>query len=229
MREMPLLEHVSELRKRIIFVGLFFIAAAALGIAVAPEAVIVLSGLVPEGSAKTASLSPLEMVHTQIKVGLIIALALSMPAIIYHMLVFIGPAATPRELSAIRLVMPAAALLFGAGMAAGTALFSEVFLRFLAMTGAASGVENLWSIGKVVSFIIWTGILSGLAFLMPLLMLLLNRMGILKRKSITGKRAFAYAAVFAIAAVVSPPDVFSQIIVAVPAIIIIEITLLLMR
>jgi sec-independent protein translocase protein TatC len=105
------------------------------------------------------------------------------------------------------------------------------FHWFLGFEGDRGGLqlEALPGTGDYLTLVMQFILAFGISFLLPVLLLLLNRAGIVSREQLVGARRYAIVGIFIIAAIVTPPDVVSQLMLAVPLILLFEGTLLFMR
>lgn len=223
------IEHLNDLRYRLLVVFLFFIVFFCIAVFLSP---LIINQIVADLSltnVKLVTLSPLEFVYTQIKIGFICALALSIPVIIYHLVRFVKPGLKNKEVQSIRYILPGFFLFFAAGVFFAYFVFLKVGLFFLANLSTLADISNFWSINKFISFIFMSCIILGCVFELPLVLLLLNKLNILKLSVLKKYRIYFYVIAFVLAALLTPPDVVTQILIALPLIILYEASLLVMR
>jgi sec-independent protein translocase protein TatC len=106
---------------------------------------------------------------------------------------------------------------------------SPLFIQLLYLSAAASGAQATYSIYEFVSFIAMLSLIFGFTFELPLVIFLLNRLGLVQKRMLTKYRRHAYVMFFILAALITPPDVFSLIIVAIPMIIFYEFSILIVK
>lgn len=228
--KLPLYEHLGELRRRflavIIFLFIFFIIGLSLSNFFIKR---IINDLVFIENVKIIGLTPLEYILTQIKVGLVISLIVTIPIIIYQVLVFIKPGLNKREKDAIKLILPTFVLLFLIGIVFAYFIFLPVVIYFLGNLSKGI-IENIWSINKFINFVLLSCFSFGLIFQLPLLLIILNRLGVINIKKLKKYRAHVYVLIFVLAAVITPtPDFITQLIVALPLIVLFEVTFLLLN
>lgn len=222
-------EHLKELRYRIIIIIIYFILFLFIGISLSPLIIKkIISGLVI-ANVELVSLSPLEFIYTQIKVGFIFSLIFTLPAILYHLIIFIKPGLKNREIIAISYIMPGFILLFILGIMFSYFIFLKASLFFLAKLSSLAAIENLWSINKFVSFILAISFALGMIFQLPLALLLLKKLNIIKVKALRKYRAHVYVFAFVISAIITPPDIVTMILISLPLIILYELSLFVMK
>lgn len=232
----PLLDHLIELRTRIIrallalgvgFAVCFYFADAILGILVQP-----LKDAFPEGEGRLIFTRLPEVFFVELKVALFAGFMVSFPVIANQLWAFVAPGLYAREKKAFLPFLLATPVLFGAGAALAYFVVMPVaFTFFLGFGGTTGGlaVEALPSAGDYLGLVMQFILAFGLTFLLPVLLLLLHRAGIVSRAQMVAARRYVIVVIFVIAAVVTPPDPGSQIVLAVPLWLLFEASLLLMR
>ena len=224
--KLPLYEHIGELRKRflkvVIFLFIFFIVGFSLSDFFIKR---IIDDLIFIENVKIVGLSPVEYILTQIKVGLLISFIITLPIIIYHLLVFIRPGLNKREKSGIKLVLPTFILLFLIGIVFAYFMFLPVAIYFLGNLSKGI-IENIWSINKFINFVLLSCLSFGIIFQLPLLLIVLNRLGVINVKVLKKYRAHIYVLIFLIAALITPPDIITQLIIGLPVILLYEVSLL---
>lgn len=228
--KLPLYEHLNELRRRfvvvIIFLFVFFIIGFSLSNFFIKR---IINDLIFIENVKIIGLTPMEYILTQVKVAFLISFIITLPIIIYQILVFIKPGLNKKERNALKLILPTFILLFLMGIAFAYFIFLPLTIYFLGNLSKGI-VENMWSINKFINFALLSCLSSGFIFQMPLLLMVLNRLGIVNVKGLKKYRAHIYVLIFIIAAVITPtPDFITQLIVALPLILLLEISFFLLN
>lgn len=232
----PLLDHLIELRTRVVrallalgvgFAICLYFADDILGILVYP-----LKQAFPNGQGQLIFTKLPEVFFVQLKVALFAGFFVSFPVIANQMWAFIAPGLYAREKKAFLPFLLATPVLFTAG--ASLAYFfvmPTAFKFFLGFGGTAGGlkVEALPSAGEYLSLVMQFILGFGVTFLLPVLLLLLHRAGIVTRAQMAAARRYVIVGIFIVAAIVTPPDPGSQIILALPLLLLFEASLLLMR
>ena len=232
----PLLDHLIELRTRLIrsilalMVGFgvcLYFADPILGFLVQP-----LKDAFPDGQGQLIFTQLPEIFFVELKVALFAGFMVSFPIIANQLWAFIAPGlyATEKKAFLPFLVMTPVLFLGGASLAYYVVM-PTAFEWFLGFGGEAGGLEvqALPTAGDYLSLVMQFVLAFGITFLLPVLLMLLHRAGIVTRAQLAGARRYVIVAVVALAAVVTPPDPGSQIILAVPLLILFEGSLLLMR
>jgi len=232
----PLLDHLVELRTRLMrsFVALMvgfaiclYFADPILGFLVQP-----LKAAFPEGQGQLIFTKLYEVFFVELKVALFAGFFVSFPIIANQLWAFVAPGLYAREKQAFLPFLIATPILFTAGAAlAYFVVMPTAFRWFLGFEGSAGGlaIEALPSAGDYLGLVMQFILAFGISFLLPVLLLLLNRAGIVSRAQLSSARRYVVVGVVALAAVVTPPDPGSQIILAIPLLLLFEGSLVLMR
>lgn len=219
---LPLSEHLIELRRRVIAALLALGAGAAV---VYPFSGTLLSWLaLPAGGLVFTA--PTEAFFTRLKVACFGGFIAVLPVILYQAWLFVARAVAPAWRSKIlRLVLLSYGLfLLGASLAAGVVV--PAAMRFLLSYGSEQ-VRPMITLSAYLEFAASLALAFGLVFQTPVVLYALNKAGLVSRAQLASRRRYAYLAVLVAGALLTPgPDVFSQISLAVPAVLLFELTLL---
>jgi sec-independent protein translocase protein TatC len=164
-----------------------------------------------------------------VKVAFFAAMMISFPVIANQLWQFVAPGLYKKEKKALLPFLLATPVLFLLGAAMAYFVAVPLALHFLlSFQGDVGGVhrEALPAIGSYLSVIMQFLFGFGLAFLLPVLMMLLARAGIVSRKQMVSVRRYAIVASFAVAALLTPPDVGSQLLLAIPLCLLYELGLI---
>lgn len=224
------LDHLTELRNRLIVIAISFLLFLIAGIFLSPFVIKQLIQNLALKNVNFVALSPLEFFYTQIKVGIFVAIALSSPIIIYHLIKFIKPSLKNNEAKALFYIIPGFIILFLIGAFFGYFVLVKIGLSFLANLSSLVSVQNLWSIEKFITFIFAMCLGAGLIFQLPLVLLLLKKLNIIEFKSLGKYRAYIYTIIFILAALITPStDIVTMLLLAVPLILLYEISYLIIN
>ena len=232
----PLLDHLIELRGRLMrclialtiaFGICLYFADDILGFLLQP-----LEAAFPEGQSRLIYTKLYEVFFVELKVALFAGFCISFPIIANQLWAFVAPGLYAKEKRAFLPFLVATPVLFASGAAlAYYVVMPTAFRWFLGFQGQAGGVdiEALPAAGDYLSLVMQFILAFGISFLLPVLLLLLNRAGIVSRAQLAGARRYVIVAVVAIAAIVTPPDPGSQLILAIPLWMLFEGSLIIMR
>ena len=226
----PLMEHLVELRRRLLwsmaalgaaFAGCLYFAKPIFGFLVQP--------LLQAGQGKVYYSDIFEAFFVEVKVAFFAALMIAFPIIANQLWKFVAPGLYGREKKALLPFLLLTPLLFLAGAALAYYVAMPLALHWLlGFQGNVGGVEReaLPGIGNYLTFATRFIFGFGVAFLLPVLLMLLEGAGILSRDQLRKGRRYAIVAAFAVAAVLTPPDVVSQLMLAVPLVLLYELSLI---
>lgn len=226
----PLIEHLIELRRRLLwsvaalasafFVCLYF-AEPIFGFLVQP--------LLAAGQGKIIYTDVFEAFFVNLKVAFFASLMVAFPVMASQLWQFVAPGLYKNEKQALLPFLFMTPVLFTAGAALAYYVAMPVALKFLlGFQGDVGGIqqEALPGVGNYLSFVTKFIFGFGVAFLTPVLLMLLERAGIVTRAQLVAGRRYAIVAAFVIAAVLTPPDILSQLLLAVPLVLLYELALI---
>lgn len=158
--------------------------------------------------------APLDAFMAHLKAALLLGLVLALPVLLYLAWGFVAPALTRRERRAVAGTLVAGTLCFALGMVFG---YGMLYAGLPYLAGfSIDGVRPLWSFREYLALCLQVLIGAGVAFELPVLLALLVRLELLSAVTLARARPYAAVAIFVAAAVLTPPDVLSQLLVAVP-------------
>ncbi len=216
----PLLDHLIELRRRLLWCLATLIIAFFICFHFAHEILAVLvQPLRRAGQGKLIYTDVFEAFFTQVKVALFAALMVSFPMIATQLWRFVAPGLYAKEKGAFLPFLLATPLFFAAGACFAYFLAMPWALHFLlSYQGNVGGIqqEALPGVGNYLNFVTHFLFGFGAAFLLPILLMILERAGIVTREQLAKSRRYAIVASAVIAGVLTPPDAVSMMILMVP-------------
>ena len=233
----PLLEHLMELRERLIrallaflamFIIAFFFAKDIYNLLVMPYTHV--AG--PE--AKLIYTAPQEYFFTQIRVALFAAAFLSCPVVFGQIYAFVAPGLYKHERAVFRPYLVATPIFFAMGALLVYFVVTPNLLRFFigmqqANEPGRAQIELLPRVSEYLSLIMTLVLAFGAVFQLPVVLTLLGQIGLVSSQFLVDKRRYAIVLVFIVAAVLTPPDVFSQLALAIPGMLLYEASIFSVR
>jgi sec-independent protein translocase protein TatC len=229
----PLLEHLVELRRRLIwsFIALgiafafcFYFADKIFAFLAQP----LIEGF-GEGQGRLVYTKLYEAFFVEIRVAVFAAFFMAFPVIASQLWAFVAPGLYAKEKRAFLPFIVATPVLFLLGAAlAYYIVMPKAIGFFLGYQGQIPGIrqEALPAMGEYLSFVMHFVLAFGVAFLLPILLMLMERAGLVTRQQLKSGRRYAILIAFVIAAVATPPDIMSQFMLAIPLIILYELSLI---
>jgi sec-independent protein translocase protein TatC len=225
---MPLLEHVHALRKVFLF--------SAYGVALGTIVGWIYSDIVFRFLAQPAvrleqvafiTTTPMEPVMVKVKISLVVGILIALPIILWQLWSFILPALKQTEKKYLYAITPSSLLLFIGGAAFAFFLVIPYGMSFLMFVGgAAVDTTPFLTKSSYLSFIITFLLTFGAVFQLPVILLLLIRMGFLSPASLAKKRKYAFFAIVVVAMLISPtPDLLTQGLMVVPMYLLYEVSI----
>jgi len=226
-----LLTHLYELRSRLlwvvgsvmlVFMCLFYFANDLYGYLAGP-----LMAHMPEGSSMVA-IDVASPFLTPFKLVFVLSIVLAIPVILYHVWGFIAPGLYSQEKRLAFPIIFSSWVLFYIGMAfAYFVVFPLMFAFFTRV--APEGVAVMTDIGRYLDFVLKIFIAFGVAFEVPIITFVLVKLGITTADQLAAKRPYVIVGAFVIGMLLTPPDIISQFLLAIPVWLLFELGLLLSR
>ncbi|MBV8939381.1 MAG: twin-arginine translocase subunit TatC [Alphaproteobacteria bacterium] len=225
MRETPLIEHLIELRRRLIIVLLAFFAATALAYTFAPQiyAFLVqpLADSFPDPANRRMIYTGLtEAFFTYLKLAVFAGFFLSFPVIASQAYAFLAPGLYKQERRAAVPYLVAAPILFFAGAAlCYYGIFPAAWRFFLSFETASAGgmpIRLEARVSEYLGLVIHLLLAFGISFQLPVVLALLTQAGMIQAKTLARGRRYAVVIIVVVAAFITPPDIFSQVALSVP-------------
>jgi sec-independent protein translocase protein TatC len=228
-RELPLSEHLRELRDRIIVVLAVTIMLMILTFPVSGELLEMIIGHVLPPYVKMTVYEPLELLKVRITISFIVAISIGFPLLVYQAFRFMAPGLYQKEKKFLYALFPFSLGLFIAGNLIAYFITLPLFFGIILGNGASVAVPEL-SMRETFTIITNFMVGFGVIFQVPLIILMSIKMGLVKRKTLTDGRIAVYGMLIAFAVLVSPdPTMLSQLIVGIVLIILFELSLIIAR
>jgi len=224
--EMSFLDHIEELRWRIIYalIGIVLFTIVA-WIFIDPLVDFVLLKPARDANASLQNLRPFGQLFLYVQVAIIVGIVASLPNIFYQLWQFIAPALKKQERKYILWIVFFSTFCFLAGIAFAYFVMLPLAMKFAAQFGSEA-IKNEFSIEEYMSIIISVMLAAGVVFELPMISFFLSKLGILTPKFMRKYRRHAIVIILVLAAFLTPgADPVSQIILAVPLVLLYEISI----
>lgn len=226
----PIMEHLQELRTRIVYSLIAVLVAIIVAFAFSGQALrFILDTVKNDPNVVLVQITFGDTFLTQFRLALIGGLVLAFPFILYQIAAFVVPALKPSERRILYLGLPFATALFVVGWAFGWFIVVPVTSSFFLSVSTGMDVVNQITPSNYVAFVLSICNPLGVVFELPLVVLILARIGLVTASFLSRTRKFAFLALLILAAVLSPPDVISMAIFMVPLYGLYEFSILLAR
>lgn len=220
--------YLLEIRKRLLLTASVMLVSGVLGFFYYDRIVATVVKMLDLEGINIVFTSPFQYVELAMSSALLIGLISAIPFIIWQLLSFLKPALKGPEYRLIVFMLPLGLVLYAAGFAFGVLMMKYVVTIFQ-QSASKLNVGNYLDISALLSAIISTSSLMGLAFQFPLVLTALIHFKAIKYKWLAHQRPWAYLSSFIFSIMLPPTDVLSDILLTLPLVILFELTLLLNR
>lgn len=222
---MPLMEHVAELRKRLIRVILIFALFLVLGLWIAPVLLLFLKENTPALDFTWNAFSPWDGVRVYMTLGVVLAIVLTLPFALFQAWGFMNVGLKAKEQRIVLRMIPLTLLCFALGFLFAYFIVFPMCFKFMDSINSRMGLTETYGIAAYFGFLFNIVIPISLAFELPLIVIVLTKIQILSPKRLRQFRRYAYLILVIISAMISPPELLSHLIVAIPLIGLYEVSI----
>jgi sec-independent protein translocase protein TatC len=230
-KKLPLTAHLQELRKRLILsfiaVGVGFFVCYALKESLFDILAAPLIKVMPSGGS-LIFISVAEAFFTYMKVAFIAGLILTSPFILYQIWAFVAPGLYQKEKKYVVPFVLGGSFFFAMGVFFGYFVAIPIGFKFL-LGYATDFIKPMPSMKEYLSFSIKFLLAFGLVFEFPVVLVLLAKIGVVDAKTLARQRKYAILLIFIFAAVMTPPDLISQVLMALPLMGLYELSIILSK
>ena len=217
-REMTLVGHLGELRRRIVVSVIAVVAGTLAAYFYIDE----LMRFVTAPAGKLYFMSPAEGFFAYLKLAVFAGFMLALPVVLWQVWAFVAPALTSGEKKWAFIMVPGAVLLFSTGVAFAYLLVWPAAVKFFLGFGSES-LQPMLSLGQYLSFLFSFILPFGIIFNLPLALLVLAKMGIISSNFLAKQRRMMILVAFIVGGIITPtPDIFTQTMMAIPIILLYE-------
>lgn len=220
--EMSLVEHLGELRKRIMWILLVLVIGMVAGLISAKPIIRYLKNIPPADSISWNVFSPWDALRLYMNFGLAVGILITLPATLYHLWAFVKPGLRETEQKASIIYIPYAFVLFLAGLSFGYWVVFPMAFYFTSSISKSLDITEMYGAAEYFTFMFNIILPLALVFEMPIVVMFLTKIRLLNPKRLHKFRRYAYMLLVILATVITPPDAISAILVALPLIVLYE-------
>lgn len=218
----------SEIKKRIFSILFVFVSGTFVGFVFYEHIISFLIHTLSLEGINIVFTSPFQFINLAIVCGVVTGLISVFPFLIFQMLHFLKPALREKEYKALTRYLPLSLVLFIGGFVFGSIIMKWQIEIFLARSESL-GIGNILDISGLLTTVFLTSALMGIGFQFPVIILLLLRVGIIKPEQLAKLRRWFYLGSFIFVLFLPPDSILSDILLALPLIILFELSLILNR
>lgn len=222
---MSLSGHLRELRNRILVVVILLLAAFMACLSFSPNLITFLTDMGEKYNYVFVYIAPQELLLVYLNTALVGALVVCFPVVAYEVYAFCSPGLKKRERTFFIASLLAGTLFFVFGVAFARYISLPFVLRFLIQFTGEVDVSASISIQQYVGFLLTIFVVFGLVFELPVVSVLLTGLGLIRAEWLRKGRKIMIVIIFLMAAIITPPDVVSQVMVALPMILLYELSI----
>jgi len=223
---MPFLDHLEELRRRLIKAFLGVVVMASVAFVFADEIMQFL--MLPLGDTPLHNMQVTGTFYAYLKIGLFAGVVGALPIIFYQGWRFISPGLYRREKVMVLPLVATSTVLFLIGAGFCYLIVLPLALRFL-IGFADELITNYITINSYISFAGLLLIAFGFAFQMPILAYFLGKFGLISSRFLARGRRYAIIIILVVAAIITPPDIITQVLLGVPLYLLYEISIIVVK
>ena len=220
-----IMEHVEELRKRVLFTSYFFIAALFVGFYFAKPLVNYLQHAPWLDMTEMHAFNVTDPLRIYLTMIVIIAFIIILPVVLYQFWAFVSPGLYEKERQVTLIYIPIAFLLMLLGMVFAYYIIVPYIVKFTFSLSIEMGIVSTIGINDYFGFLVRTVLPFGIIFQMPILVLFATQLGIITPMFLKKNRKYAYFILFVVAALIAPPDVMTHFLLTLPMILLYEISI----
>lgn len=229
-KEMSVIGHTTELKKRIKNILIVFFLAFIFCCFFSDRIMDIVFEIGRDVGYKLVYLAPQELLIQQLRVAFICSFLISLPIILYEIIMFLSPAFEIKYIKLYLILIELISLImFSIGSYFAYRILFPFTCNYLYGIGINIGITAQISVEKYISLFLTLIVCIGCIFELPLICVIFSKLGIINHKIMKKTRKIVIIIIFIIAAIITPPDVISQMIVAIPMVVLYQISILLCK
>ncbi|MBM7606649.1 sec-independent protein translocase protein TatC [Metabacillus crassostreae] len=227
--EMSVIDHITELRKRLVIVVVFFFLAVIAGFLLSRPIIIYLQHTEEAKSLTLNAFNLTDPLMVYMKFAFIIAFVITSPIILYQFWSFVSPGLYEKERKVTLSYIPISLLLFLLGISFSYFILFPFVVEFMERISNDLDINQVIGINEYFTFLLQLTMPFGILFQLPVVIMFLTRLGIVTPMFLTKVRKYAYFVLLVIAALITPPEITSHLMVSIPLFILYEISIWISR
>ena len=223
--EYTLVEHLTELRKRLIIVAVTFIVTLIIGFSLAPKLLTFIKTQPTAAHVEWNVFGYTDGLMIYLSCALVLSLLITLPIALHQIWLFVKPGLSENESKGTIIFIPVSFLLFLAGISFSYFLLFPLMLNFMSNINESIGAIETYGMKQYFSFMFNLLIPVGLVFELPVIILFLTKLGIVTPAKLRKMRKVAYFILVVVGVSISPPDFVSDILIIIPLLLLFEISI----
>lgn len=228
-KDLTLMEHIDEIRKRLMILVVFFVIAVVGSFFLAKPLIHFLQYSEEAQSLTLNAFTITDPIMIYLKVIIFISMVITSPVMLYQLWGFVSPGLFEKERKATLSYIPFTFFLFVGGILFSYEVLFPYVMNFMMLLSADLGINQVIGINEYFNFLFQITLPFGIIFQLPIVLLFLTRLGMITPMMMVKVRKYAYFVLFVIAAFITPPDIFSHLIVTLPLFILYEVSIMISK
>ncbi|WP_097151107.1 twin-arginine translocase subunit TatC [Ureibacillus acetophenoni] len=223
--ELTVLEHLEELRKRLVIVTITFVVSLGIGFWFAPNILNIMKGQPTAIGVDWNLFGYTDGIMIYLKCAFILSLLITLPIALLQIWLFLKPGLTEKEAKSTLVYVPVSFLLFLLGLSFSYFILFPLMLNFLSSINQSIGAVETYGINQYFSLLFNLTIPVGAVFELPVVILFLTKLGIVTPTKLRKMRKVSYFILIVVGVSISPPDFISDFLIIVPLLLLFEISI----
>lgn len=225
-QEYTLVEHLTELRKRLIIISVVFLVTLIIGFLFAPNILQFLKSQEVAQNVEWNVFGYTDGIQIYVKCALLVSICFTLPIGMHQLWLFMKPGLTDKEAKGASIFIPVAFILFIVGVSFSYFILFPLMLNFMSNINSSIGAVETYGMKQYFTLMFNLLIPIGIVFELPVVILFLTRLGIVTPDRLRKMRKVAYFILVVVGVMISPPDFVSDFLIIIPLLLLFEISIL---
>ena len=225
-QEYTLVEHLTELRKRLIIVLVTFIISIGIGFGISSKVLNFIKHQPTAVSVDWNVFNYTDGIMIYVKCALVVGILFTLPILLHQVWLFVKPGLNENEAKGTFIYIPISFILFLCGISFGYFVMFPMMLSFMSNINQSIGATEMYGMNQYFTFMFNLIIPIGIVFEMPVVILFLTKLGIVTPTLLRKMRRVSYFILVVVGVLISPPDFISDILIIIPLLLLFEISVL---